>query len=271
MLMEKESMKIGIFNWFGYIMPAIERVQMIKEAGFDSIMLWWDEELFSPEGEKSLLEILDMDILIENLHVPYEECNMLWSENKHERDYIIKKHLEWINDCEKYKIPMIVMHVTKGYDVKKPNDHGIEAIKVIVEEARRRNVKIAIENTRIDTFIDVILDEIQSKWLGICYDSSHANLYSNNLTDILEKHGNRVIALHLSDNDKITDRHWIPNEGIIDFDILMSKLAQINYKGHLSFEVFPNKDKETISPEIFLQQVYAQGIILRKKYSCQDY
>jgi sugar phosphate isomerase/epimerase len=263
--MGNEYNKIGIFNWFGYVMPAKERVKMIKEVGFDSIMLWWDEELFSSEGEKELLEIISMDIIIENLHVPYEECNLLWSEDKQKRNYIVNKHIEWIHDCDKYNIPMIVMHLTKHDIIKKPNKYGIESMKAIVEEGKKYNIKIAIENTRRDIIIDEVLDNIHSQWLGVCYDSSHANLYSDNLTSVLDKHGDRVMALHLSDNDGIADRHWLPNEGLIDWDKIINKLALIKYSGYISLEVFPDRNINKYSKEMFLQKAYAQAVNIQKK------
>lgn len=32
--------KSGIFSWFGFPIPMEERLRMIKDAGFDSVLLW---------------------------------------------------------------------------------------------------------------------------------------------------------------------------------------------------------------------------------------
>lgn len=36
---------ITIYDWFGYELPIKERYQLIKEAGFDGVLLWWSEHL----------------------------------------------------------------------------------------------------------------------------------------------------------------------------------------------------------------------------------
>ncbi len=36
---------ITIYDWFGYELPIKERYQLIKEAGFDGVLLWWSEQL----------------------------------------------------------------------------------------------------------------------------------------------------------------------------------------------------------------------------------
>ncbi len=33
--------KFGIFAWFSYPLPIEDRLQMIKQAGFDATSLWW--------------------------------------------------------------------------------------------------------------------------------------------------------------------------------------------------------------------------------------
>ena len=36
---------IVIYDWFGYELPIKERYRLIKEAGFDGVLLWWSEYL----------------------------------------------------------------------------------------------------------------------------------------------------------------------------------------------------------------------------------
>ncbi|WP_427338776.1 sugar phosphate isomerase/epimerase family protein [Caloranaerobacter sp. DY30410] len=206
----KNKIKLGVFSWFGYDLPLVDCINMIKNIGFDSTMLWWEEELFSKDGEEQLNKIRNIDINIENLHVPYYECNLLWSNDKIERKDIVDKHLRWIRGCNKYKIPMIVMHLTRGYDLKSVNEYGLYSLEKIVSEAEKYKVKIAIENTRKDEFVEEILESINSPYLGLCYDSSHANLWSKNNSYLLDKYKDRVIALHISDNNGKKDNHWLP-------------------------------------------------------------
>jgi len=36
---------ITIYDWFGYELPIKERYRLIKEAGFDGVLLWWSNGL----------------------------------------------------------------------------------------------------------------------------------------------------------------------------------------------------------------------------------
>lgn len=35
---------LSIFSWFSYPLPLQERLELIKNAGFDATALWWGDE-----------------------------------------------------------------------------------------------------------------------------------------------------------------------------------------------------------------------------------
>ena len=45
--------KFGIFSWFGFVMSLSKRIELIKNAGFDSTSLWWEDEEGSPSIKKN--------------------------------------------------------------------------------------------------------------------------------------------------------------------------------------------------------------------------
>ena len=45
--------KFSIFSWFGFPIPMEERFKLIKEAGFDGVLLWWSDEYAKVDGNKS--------------------------------------------------------------------------------------------------------------------------------------------------------------------------------------------------------------------------
>ncbi|MTI68334.1 MAG: sugar phosphate isomerase/epimerase [Firmicutes bacterium] len=257
-----DNFKLGIFSWFGYIMPFDKRIRMIKNGGFDSTMLWWDEELFSKEGKKNFKSIKDSNLNIENLHVPYFECDALWSSDNKRRERAVYNHLRWINDCDKHDIPMMVMHLISNNGLEKVNVNGLYSLERIVKEAEKLKVKLAVENTVKNRFIENILTNIESPYLGLCYDSSHAKLENKDNTYLLEKFKERVFTLHLSDNDGKEDKHWIPNKGIINWEKITNKLKEIDYKGNISLEVVPKDSYQ--SPEHFIKVAYESANELKK-------
>ena len=72
-------MKLGIFSWYGYNTPIPSRLQRIKEAGFDTTMLWWDDALEFKELTKAELVNTTRahQLIIENIHVPFVSANDL--------------------------------------------------------------------------------------------------------------------------------------------------------------------------------------------------
>ncbi len=252
------SCPLGIFSYFGYDLPLRQRIELIKSAGFGSTFIWWGEKEKAFRGgmrHRMPNTVRDAGLILESIHVPYEDCNDLWSDSASARENIVKQHISWLSDCAKHEIPTMVMHVTRGTDHDLSDRHGINSIERILGVAEDLSVTLAIENTRQTELVDFILSEIESQYLGFCYDSSHDWLYSDNPTRILEKWGGRLVALHLSDNDGVEDRHWLPHEGVIDWESLAKVFPRETFSGCLTLEVVP-REGTTDLPEAFLAKAY---------------
>ena len=48
--------------------------------------------------------------------------------------------------------------------------------------------------------------------------------------------GSHLQALHIHDNNKLNDNHWLPYEMNIDFSQMVRALKEINYKGEFTME-----------------------------------
>ncbi|PKM87532.1 MAG: sugar phosphate isomerase/epimerase [Firmicutes bacterium HGW-Firmicutes-12] len=265
----KEDIKLGIFSWFGFVLPLPERLLLIKKAGFDAVSLWWEDEqaigqgISLRKGDFTKL-VIDSGLIVENIHAPFNNSNDLWSDHKLIRKRVVERHLNWLEDCAIHNIPLMVMHLTEGDSTPEPNKYGIETMSCLVRFAEDVGVKIAIENTRREDNIDYLLSEIQSEHLGYCYDSSHANLYHDKGEYLLKNFGNRLIATHLSDNDGIKDRHWLPGNGIISWERLLKKYAFNTYKRYLTLEVCADYDEMKEGPEPFLGKAFHRLSFIRE-------
>ena len=103
---------------------------------------------------------------MENIHVPFNDSNNLWSETASARDKIVKQHVTWLEDCAKFDIPIMVMHIMEGNMTPELNKYGIESMLYLTKKAEEYKVKIAAENTKLVGGIHFILSEIQSDHLG---------------------------------------------------------------------------------------------------------
>jgi len=100
------------------------------------------------------------------------------------------------------------------------------------------NVRLALENMANDDFklIGQLLEEFGSDLVGICYDCGHGNIRKGEGLDHLERFKDRLIAVHIHDNDGTADHHWVPFTGTVDFPRLARIIAASSYTGCISLE-----------------------------------
>lgn len=243
----------GIFHWFGYIQPFEERIKLIKQAGFDYCMLWWEDESYPYHiSRMEFNKIIEFyDLKLDNIHLPFDNVNNLWCEDKRIRSNEINVIKKWLNECKSCGCDVVVMHNTKGNNHKFNYSLGYDSFEQIIEEANKINIKIALENTQMFEYTDFLFRELQSTNLGFCYDSSHDFVHGGSCGYILEKWKDRLIAVHLSDNDGMYDRHWIPGKGHVDWKKVMHIIKETNIKSY-SMETYPYEEEKNLQPSEFL-------------------
>lgn len=253
-------MKIGTYSYFGYPLSFEERLDLIKAAGFrvTGIGLGTEEDLVRAGRADLMAELArEREMEVEYVHASEERCNDLWSEEGGRRREALQVYSESIAYCRKHGVGLLVVHVSrsKGVQPERPTRGGLEMLGDLAKYAGDSGVKIAIENTQKEEFVDYVLENLQSPFLGLCYDSSHDFLYSREPGRLLGRWGGRLLATHMGDNDGQYDRHWLPGEGRIPWDEVRSCFPVKSYRGCLNLEVFP-KDATTESPESFLAKAY---------------
>jgi sugar phosphate isomerase/epimerase len=125
--------------------------------------------------------------------------------------------------------------------------------------ARHHSVRIALENMHGDNWemLETLLVEYDAGFLGLCFDSGHANLSGHDF-EHLKRLKDRLIAVHLHDNDGLTDQHKIPFSGTVDWEALASVIALSSYEGCVNLEVAIQETGYT-DEDAFLQQAYLTG------------
>jgi L-ribulose-5-phosphate 3-epimerase len=246
-----------IVDWFGYNLLPQERMRLIKDANFTGVMLLCTNQFDS--DYKSFPDYArKVDLFVENAHAPYLDANSLWIDNLDGQNYL-QKIVECIKDCSTYDISTLVIHPTNGNIPLPINDIGIERIKRIIEKAEQLDVNVAFENMESPEYLEYIFDKIQSKRLGFCFDSGHCNLYSPKL-DLLSLHGDKLMALHIHDNDSKEDQHALPYTGNVNWTEFAVKLQKINYKGAIALEVRNTGYEHIKNPSDFLNIAFERAI-----------
>ncbi len=248
----------GICCGFGYRLPISQRLSLIKQAGFDHIGLWWGDEYVEVNGDKRLAAEMSgcFGLRVENVHASFEGANHIWADSLRSRQ-VIDHYKACISDCAELGIPAVVIHLTKGDSPPPPSQLGLDRLQCLVEFAEAKGVSIALENVRKPEYLDLAFSNVNSNRLGFCYDSGHANCYSPAL-DLLGSYGDKLIALHLHDNDGASDQHMIPGEGTINWKALLARLSATGYQGPVSLEVISEFSPldAGLEPDAFLRKAY---------------
>ena len=221
---------------------------LIKQAGFDSVMLGWrdDDRKEKPDRFRKA------GLHIENIHAATKNSDDFWLDNLNGEDYM-NCLLTSINDCKEYNIPTMAVHLIYGSVPPPPDTIGIERLKRITEKAEHDNINIAFENTGSAECVRFVFDNIPSKKLGFCFDSGHQNLSAPD--DLLEEYGDRLMAMHLNDNFGTDDLHLLPFDGNIDWNKITRQLKNVKYKGAIAFEI-NNSNYAQWSPEKFYEEAF---------------
>ena len=242
----------GIFHWYGYIQPFEERIKQIKESGYNYIMLWWEDETY-PDfiDRRDLIKIVkSYDINLDNVHLPYNNINSLWSEGI-DRQNKVDEIKRWMHECRECGAETVVLHVSSGNNIVLSKSFGYKSFNEIINEAEDIKLKVALENTEMTYYLKFILHEIKSGYAGFCYDSSHDFINGQSCGGILDEWKDRLLCVHLSDCDGINDKHWIPGKGIVNWKKIISIIKEGNC-GSFSMEAFPGESEKSLAPDEFL-------------------
>ncbi|MDE3000048.1 MAG: sugar phosphate isomerase/epimerase [Gemmatimonadota bacterium] len=256
---------LGTFSWFGCALPLSERLRLIRKNGFSHTFLWMGSEE-SPVEAGRAHEMpgmaADAGLAIDHVHAPYDNANAFWSDSPAERDAIVDENLELIEYCGRHSISCIALHVTKGPTPPPPSAEGLEVFRRLGEAAKKGGIKLALENTRATDRLDLILDELPLRNLGLCYDSSHDYLYSGTPSDVLGKWAHRLFTTHFSDTDGQADVHWLPMKGIVDWDEVAG-VFPTSHPGPVMIEAVPQDPSQP--PAEFLADAYRTAVGLRER------
>ena len=253
---------ITTFAWFGYELPKRTSFDLIKQAGFDGVTLWWHNDFGDDDFRINPELARDIGLYVENIHTPFEQINNLWLDNL-DGDSLLDYFLRLVDDCAKYEIPTMVLHPSSGREPTPFNEIGLNRIKRIVEKAEKHNVNVAFENLRRLGYLEYVLSNVDSIRIGFCYDSGHHHCWTPD-EKLLSQYGSRLMALHLHDNEGTGDKHLLPFDGTIDWAETMNNISQTGYTGAVAIEA-QNIGYESFSPEEFLQIALERAKRLEQK------
>ncbi|MDR0896997.1 MAG: sugar phosphate isomerase/epimerase [Oscillospiraceae bacterium] len=259
----KKMPRLGMFAWFSYELPIEKRLQLIQEAGFDAVSLWWGEELRLAHPALAR----QMGLAIDNIHTPFERPNNLWLDGA-AGDAYLATLMQCVWDCAALSIPTMVIHPGSMRNFVPVSQIGLDRIAKLVHEAEKNGVNLAFENLGFLDHLEAVLAAFSSKRVGFCFDSGHEH-FNHPDAHCLAKYGSRLFAVHLDDNFGDNDTHLLPFDGSVNWPEIAHDLATARPLSYLTLEVDFNRQHEkaaaytTLSAAKYLARAYERAVRVR--------
>lgn len=227
----------AIYQYIGFDMPIKERFSLIKEVGFDSVGLWRDDWFGWSEHREYADLARAAGLQVFDGHAPFERdydfVNALWLDNLNgETTYEIYRRS--VVEAAEDGVRNLILHLQER-NPPPPNELGIKRIKRLAEAAEKSGVTLAFENIHFHEYLAYVYERVDSPNIGFCYDAGHRNCKEPHV-DLLSLFGDKLVALHLHDNNGTRDEHRIPFEGNINWQEQMRKIAATGYAGPITLE-----------------------------------
>lgn len=150
--------------------------------------------------------------------------------------------MQLIETVAEWQIPIAVLHAS--YEVIDPEEResrlatARDSIAIFGEHAKRLGVTLAVENlprTALGRTAEEILYLTDNGRLAsMCFDFNHLLIETH--AEFLKKCGHLAVTTHISDYDRVDEKHWLPGEGCIDFRSVVDCLDALGYQGQMLFE-----------------------------------
>lgn len=232
-----------------------EAVEHAATAGYDAIDIWGgrphayrtDLREHDIRQLRTLLDNFGLEIasfIPAQFHYPTTLC--------HPRKSIRMDSIQYMTLCVETaaRLGAPIMSVGAGRSLHdQSEDEGwdllAESLFRICEFASNYEMLIAIEpadtfeSNLINTTIQAMdmIDQLGCDNLGVLFDTGHAFVVGEDTPTAIENLGDRLLHLHLSDNDGKRDQHLIPGKGEYDFQALIRALRLALYDGFLTAEL----------------------------------
>lgn len=237
--------RIGFSLQADYGLPITQVIALLKASGFTAVSPVWSQDLDLDSIAESLAE---HNMTFQSLHAPHRGISTLWNPDDPVSVEIRSNIMRCIDACAQFQVPIMVMHGWQGLIYTFPSaplDFG--NFDVIVNYARQKGVSIAFENLEGEEYLEALMTRYQDQpHVGYCWDSGHDHCYPHE-TDFLKAYGDRLIMTHLNDNLGLRDPsgiptgdddlHFLPYDGNIDWDHVISRLKEKPGQSTLNFEI----------------------------------
>jgi len=241
------KMKIGLSMLFCLGEPFPSLVRRLHEVDVRYVELL-DEGLHRLENKrmKTLKKIAESKDLELTLHSPFADINIA-APNSVLRKTILKLQQKSILHASQLDCHVWVFHpgLRTGVSSFYPGNDwqlNLESVRTLLRFARKHDVKIAIENVpEPHPFLMKNVEDFSRFYnelgedIGLTLDVAHANL-NNEIQNFLTHFSDKIVHVHVSDNDGIHDSHLGIGYGNIEWKNVAETMKKVGYSNVVMLE-----------------------------------
>ncbi len=243
-----ENWEIGIMSDFLKEVSAAS-LQECKRAGIDCIELflagsWTDTSAAGivKKYAEAAENIKKSGLALWSVHLPFGTAWDISAKDEDIRAEIVKKHFYLIEQAARWGAKIATIHASwepiKAHERPERIMCAKESVRAIAQKARECNMRLAVEclpRTCLGNNSEELLQLTLCENAFVCMDSNH--LFYETHQSFIRKAGHKIITLHISDNDGVDERHWVPGEGVVNWNEVVHELVEARYEGPFLFEV----------------------------------
>jgi len=232
-----------------------DEIQAVAGHGFSFVEIWghmpWFD-IYSSSMATDVKKLVEANGLrVRSVHAPCEAEWDISSEDDAVRRKSVEEAILSIERCREMGGELVVIHpgrtvASEGDTAMAEHDRrttkSVESFKDIQQAARDNGIRIALENQWANEvggkekhFLR-LLDTLDPQVVGICFDSSHANITPGTF-EMFGRVNHPIITTHLSDNHGTYDEHKPPFTGAIDWLEVLGFLLDTGFRGPWLMEV----------------------------------
>ena len=248
-----------------------EALRLVKDGGFN----YCDINLESRDPNENPVLAPDPVRAAKELRALCDEVGLVPDQAHANFDFrtvspadITKELVATVNVCGDMGIDKLVVHAdtwynTDHYEFYRVLNHIYDIHAPVVEQAKKRNVRIAMEtlfeepsDTRRSRFcsrleeLEALVTKFNDKSVGICWDFGHARVtYGDEQFRMMRLVGDKIIATHVHDNFYGQDLHLFPFMGLTKWQDAFDALKDIGYTDSFTFELVYDRLPDALMPD----------------------
>lgn len=228
-----------------------KQLQELEALGFDSVDFGiagcWKYGEYETESvariEEGLEKVKKSTLYLNGVHLPFAARWDISVPDEETRKKHVADTIELIKRIDPYQPNCYVLHGSVPLDVfygdvnRQAYLDGL--VRSAIELSNCTDTPICLETLPRQCLLNTIKETLWvmqrlPKKVKLCLDVNH--LLWDNAEDAVLDFGDRIYTLHISDYDKVDERHWLPGKGVIDWKKLIQNLQKIGYQGVFNYE-----------------------------------